>query len=100
MQLRAGNRAVAEHSVQGKGLLLFKKTPNGLRFEGEMVCEAYRTESAPDRTGAAREAIVFELRSLEAVAEMVEEEPNVPGQALEQLRQLAFTTATETLQAC
>ena len=42
MRLRAGNRAIAEHSVQGKGLLLFRKTSEGLRFEGEMVCEGSR----------------------------------------------------------
>ena len=48
MRLRAGNRAIAEHSAQGKGLLLFRKTPDGLRFEGEMVCEGYHTETAAD----------------------------------------------------
>jgi 5-methylcytosine-specific restriction enzyme A len=47
MPLRAGNRAVAEHSADGKGLLLFRKTNEGLRFEGEMVCEAYHYENAP-----------------------------------------------------
>ena len=73
MRLRAGNRAIAEHSAQGKGLLLFQRTSEGLRFEGEMVCEGYHLERARDRTNAEREAIVFELRSLEAVAEQVEE---------------------------
>jgi hypothetical protein len=34
MRLRAGNRAIAEHSALGKGLLLFRKTSEGLRFEG------------------------------------------------------------------
>ena len=67
MHLRADNRAIAEHSGQGKGLLLFRKTSDGLRFEGEMVCEGHHREAAPDRTGATRKAIVFELRSLDAV---------------------------------
>ena len=79
MRLRAGNRAIAEHSAQGKGLLLFRRTPEGLRFEGEMVCEGYHFERARDRTGAEREAIVFELGSLEAVAEKVEAEPAAPS---------------------
>src|SRR5262245_56071112 len=35
MRMRAGNLAVAEHSVNGKGLLLFRKEADGLRFEGE-----------------------------------------------------------------
>jgi 5-methylcytosine-specific restriction enzyme A len=41
MQMHKGNRAIAEHSAAGKSLLLFQKTNAGLRFEGEMVYEAY-----------------------------------------------------------
>lgn len=93
----AGNRAIAEHSGQGKGLLLFRKTPDGLRFEGEMVCEGYHREAAPDRTCATREAIVFELRLLEAVAEKVEQQPIAPDIPPSQvLRQLAFSAASES----
>jgi hypothetical protein len=52
-----------------------------------MVCEGYHRERARDRTGAEREAIVFELRSLEAVAEKVGAEPAAPsGLSLEGLR--------------
>jgi len=96
MRLRAGNRAIAEHSAQGKGLLLFRKTSKGLRFENEMVCEGYHLERAPDRTGAEREAIVFELRSLEGVAEIVESERAAPGLLIEELRQRALAAAMET----
>src|SRR4051794_36043591 len=94
MRLRAGNTAIAEHSAQGKGLLLFRRTSEGLRFEGEMVCEGYHVERAPDRTAVERNAIVFELRSLEAVAQKVEDEPAPSGLTLEQLRQLAFDATT------
>jgi 5-methylcytosine-specific restriction protein A len=99
MSLRAGNRAIAEHSARGKGLLLFQRTSEGLRFEGEMVCEGYHIERAADRTGVELDAIVFELRSLEAVAEKVEEEPARSGLTLEELRRLAFDAATEPSQA-
>ena len=95
MQFRAGNRAVAEHTAQGKGLLLFKKTSHGLRFEGEMVCEGYHHEVAPDRNENSRKAIVFELRSLEAVVQKVEDEPTSSAAVLEELRKLAYA-ATET----
>src|SRR5262249_31416164 len=86
MQLRAGNRAIEEHSVRGKSLLLFRKTSGGLRFEGEMVCEGYHIEPARDRTGAERNAIVFELRALEAIAEKVEAQPIVSSLPLEELK--------------
>jgi 5-methylcytosine-specific restriction enzyme A len=98
MKLRGGNRAIAEHSDQGKGLLLFRKTSDGLRFEGEMVCEGFHLAAARDRTGATREAIVFELRSLDAVAEKVEAEPPPPDVPLQVLRQLAFSAASESSQ--
>src|SRR5947207_5325809 len=66
----------------------------------QMVCEGYHLEHACDRTGAEREAIVFELRSLEAVLEKVEAEAAVPSAlTLEDLRQLAFSAATEPSQA-
>ena len=74
MQIQRGNRALAEHSISGKSLLLFRKTDDGVRFEGEMVYEGHHVERAPDRTGAERNAIVFELRPLEAIAEIVEAE--------------------------
>lgn len=74
MALAKGNRAIAEHSAEGKSLLLFRKTKDGLRFEDEMVYEGHHIEQSPDRTGTQRTALVFELRSLEAVAEAVEAE--------------------------
>jgi 5-methylcytosine-specific restriction protein A len=98
MRLRAGNRAIAEHSAQSKDLLLFRNTLDGLRFEGEMVCEGYHVERAPDRTGAERDAIVFELRSLEAVAENATLAAALTDVTLEDLRQRALTAAAEASQ--
>ena len=77
----------------GKSLLLFRKTADGVRFEGEMVYEGHHVERAPDRTGVDRNAIVFELRPLEAIAEIVEAEGPPPGATLEDLRQRALTAA-------
>lgn len=94
MQIRAGNRAIAEHSANGKGLLLFEKAKKtGLRFVGEMICEGHYYKSAPDTTGAERQAIVFELRALDAITEGVGQESSVAGQALEDLRRLAIDAA-------
>jgi 5-methylcytosine-specific restriction enzyme A len=98
MRLRAGNRAIAEHSDQGKSLLLFKKIGDGLRFEGEMVCGDWHIERAPDRTGVQGEAIVFHLIALDAVSENVESEPTQSGVPLEILRQTAFNSVVKPLQ--
>ena len=42
--------------------------------DSDLVYEGHHIERAPDRTGADRNAIVFELRSLEAIEEVVEAE--------------------------
>ena len=93
MQLQRGNRAIAEHSAQGKNLLLFRNTAAGLRFEGEMVYEGHHIERAPDRTGAGRNAIVFDFRPLEAIEEVLEAEGPPTGATLQELRQRAVTAA-------
>jgi 5-methylcytosine-specific restriction enzyme A len=80
MQLTGGNKAVAEHSASGESLLLFRRAASGLRFEGEMVCETFHYEPSPDREGNNRRAIVFELRPLEAVSEIVDKQ-GVPAKA-------------------
>jgi len=90
MQLQRGNRAIAEHSTLGKSLLLFRQTADGIRFEGETVYERHHVERAPDRKGAERNAIVFELRPLEAIAEIVEGERPSSGITLQDLRQRAL----------
>lgn len=72
MQMIRGNGAILRHSAEGKSLLLFEEVAGGLRFVDEMVYEGHHIERKPDRTGAERDAIVFELRRLSAVVEEVE----------------------------
>jgi 5-methylcytosine-specific restriction protein A len=99
MRIRAGNKAIAGHSEDGKGLLLFRKTRDGLRFEGEMVCEGFRYQSALDREGHERTAIVFELRSLDSVVEAAAERSiAVVNMDLDELRQLALLAASMATQ--
>lgn len=104
MQLQRGNLAIAAHAAEGKSLLLFRKTADGLRFAGEMVYEKHHLETAPDREGNQREAIVFELRPLNAIVEIIENEPDAPQtKSIDELRELALAatiaspTATATV---
>ncbi len=64
-----GNRAIRDHSADGRSLLLFRAELSGLRFHGELVYADHHLERAPDREGNMRDAIVFELRYLAAVEE-------------------------------
>ncbi|WP_248447060.1 HNH endonuclease [Sinorhizobium meliloti] len=95
MAMQRGNAAVANHSANGASLLLFRKTPTGLRFEDEYVYETHHVEKAPDRLGNMRDAIVFELRPVTAVVEKVEEMAPVSPD-LGDLRRRAFAAATAT----
>src|SRR6266446_8073538 len=54
MELQRGNHAVATHAADGKSILLFRKTKEGVRFLGEMVYEKHHIERAPDREGKER----------------------------------------------
>jgi 5-methylcytosine-specific restriction protein A len=98
MSMRAGNKRIAQHSVDGKSLLLFTKTRAGLRFEDEFVYESHHIERAPDREKNLRDAIVFELRPITSVVEVVaEEEPAVRAAVdLEELRKKAMAAANES----
>jgi 5-methylcytosine-specific restriction protein A len=58
-----------------------------------MVYEAHHIERAPDRTGTERDAIVFELRALEAIAEVIEAAGPPPGIELKELHQRALAAA-------
>jgi 5-methylcytosine-specific restriction enzyme A len=62
MQFKRGNRAVRDHIQEGKDLLLFRTDRRGeVQFLGQFECAGYFYQPAPDREGAARAAIVFDL---------------------------------------
>jgi 5-methylcytosine-specific restriction enzyme A len=99
MTMRAGNKAIANHSAEGKSLLLFKKEKAGLRFEDELVYDSHHIERAPDREHNLRDAIVFELRPIESVTEVVEDVEPAAAPAepdLDALRTKAMAAAKES----
>ncbi|WP_375414642.1 HNH endonuclease [uncultured Bradyrhizobium sp.] len=92
MTMQRGNAAIAGHSSEGKSLLLFRDTRDGLQFVDEMVFETYHIERALDRKGAQRNAIVFELRPISAIAEQVDAQP-VEAAPLDELLRRAMAAA-------
>lgn len=82
MEFIRGNLALRDHGINGEELHLFEQEqPSGLRYIGPMVCAGfYELDDVPDRTGAPRRAIVFELVSLdEAMARPAPEEASASG---------------------
>ena len=100
MTIQKGNKAILEHSANGKDLLLFAKIKDGLRFDGTYVCEGVHEEPAPDVDGKMRNALVFELRPLDAITEHLEQESTSQVHDtvadLQTLRDRAIAAATPT----
>lgn len=63
MTLTRGNRAIAEHAVDGRALYLFKSLGkgNGYAYMGEFSCADMFTRTQPDVDGQDRAALVFRL---------------------------------------
>jgi 5-methylcytosine-specific restriction protein A len=62
MTFRAGNKAIRDHAVNGKDLLVFEMLGGGrVKYLGQFMCESWDYQPAPDRAGTMRQAIVFHL---------------------------------------
>jgi 5-methylcytosine-specific restriction protein A len=99
MQLVRGNRAVRDHSIEGRELHLFEDLGNTfLRYRGEVVCGGYEVRpDVPDTLGNLRKAIVFRLvpaDGLKAPTDLEQLDSELP-QDLAALRELAMASATE-----
>lgn len=76
MQLVRGNRAIVDHTSEGRSLLLFQAIGRGqYRFVDEFTCAGYALEDAPDREGRTRRAFVFQLMPTSALAADLEASP-------------------------
>lgn len=73
MQMNKGNRAILEHSKQGKKLHVFGATKKGfVRYWGEAECLGYEEVTRPDAAGVNRRAYVFHLDLSAGVAKGVQ----------------------------
>lgn len=67
MAFDKGNKAIRDHQVDGRDLLLFKQLGKGkpYRFLGEFVCASYETREIPDKSGEIRKGIIFHLLNVD-----------------------------------
>jgi 5-methylcytosine-specific restriction protein A len=95
MMLVRGNRAILQHTEEGKDLHLFKYVGRStVQYVGQMVCTGYEERAAPDRNRVSRKVIVFELTPVSAFAgsttdEFIQEEDHW-AQPLSVLRERAL----------
>lgn len=101
MEFSRGNRAVREHSQDGRALHLFRSLGKGKgqQYLGEFVYASHRIAQGADREGNQRQLIIFQLVPVET-AEIMEsgvassEEGDMPlPKTLEEARALAIAAA-------
>lgn len=101
MEFRGGNRAIRDHSAEGKVLLVFENLGKGkpVRFAGSFQCVGYEFSKGEDQTGAVRKTIVFHLlpseRDTIAEDERAPVERAVESKTLEGLRTKAYELAKD-----
>ena len=103
MQFRAGNKAIRDHSKDGKALHLFEQGKKGyVRYKGEFGLSSYEHREGLDKDKRPRRTIVFHL--VPVSSEKESKEDNREGliqsgidsaETLEALRRRAYTAASE-----
>jgi 5-methylcytosine-specific restriction protein A len=95
MVFAKGNRAIRDHALLAKDLLLFESLGKGkpVRFLGEFVCESYEEVTAKDREQHDRKAFVFHLQRAEEVPNDIQVPPATLELSLNELRIRAYATA-------
>jgi 5-methylcytosine-specific restriction protein A len=93
-----GNKAIRDHMIDGRDLLLFEATKiKGIyRFRGCIAFAGWEIVDALDRDGQQRKAIVFELvpvTEVEAAPSAEVEEAGLENKSLPELRALALAAA-------
>lgn len=98
MTLTRGNRAIAEHSRDGRALHVFATLAKGQgqRYLGEFTYASHELKKGPDKTGSQRQIIVFHLIPLQSPLDQgkywLEDALATPSLDIEEARQLAIAS--------
>ncbi|WP_178131331.1 HNH endonuclease signature motif containing protein [Pseudomonas sp. C1C7] len=100
MTLIRGNRAIAEHAVDGRALHLFRSLGKGKgnEYMGEFSCADMFERTQPDLKGQDRTAIVFRLVPVGVPAEEIQ--PEEPDEEEADLSDSLVTARSAALAAC
>jgi len=96
MQMTGGNKAIANHAMEGRALHVFKALGKGKPYQylGEFTYDSHHYTRRPDKNGADRSVIVFDLlpvgsKQLEALENEGPAGIPSPPKSLAELRQAA-----------
>ena len=95
-----GNRAIRDHSRNGKDLHLFEYVDRGLvRYLGQMVYAGFQRRDVPDLDGNIRSVIVFQFLPLDSFDDTVREHDDAEEQLartpMDELRRRALEVAQD-----
>ena len=97
MVFKGGNKAIRDHSSDGKDLLLFQALGKSMpvRFAGRYSCQSWDTFHGPDREGKERLCIQFHLVKADEtrIDAVVATTPAPRASSLEELREKALKAA-------
>ena len=105
MTLTKGNRAIVDHSKDGRALHVFLtvRKPKGQRYLGEFTYASHEIKDGKDKSGALRKVIVFHLVPVSSIDEDLNDDaPSdlpVSPSGLEQARQRALAAFLPTVEA-
>jgi 5-methylcytosine-specific restriction protein A len=100
MQFVRGNRAIRDHAIDGKDLLLFEATKKRgeYRYRGQFVCANWEMRNGPDTMGDIREAIIFHLIPASGLEQQEPQLPLSTGKlSLGEIKKLAYAAAATHL---
>jgi 5-methylcytosine-specific restriction protein A len=91
-----GNKAIRDHLVNGKELLLFENLGSGTKnkFLGDFACASWEIRVAPDKNRNRRRVIVFHLVQQEELDSAIPAATVSTGQPLEELRRRAYAASS------
>ncbi len=98
MEFIRGNKAIRDHAIDGKELLLFEalKRKGDYRYAGKFDCAGWHMRDARDAEGATRRVIAFELVPAEARTDATNDVKPDANLSLADLRTRALEAATAT----
>src|SRR3546814_12952795 len=93
MSMIRGNRAIRDHALDGKDLLIFEKAGSGapVHFLGIFACAGWEVEQQPDTVGTMRDAIVFTLVPIDTdIGNAAKARDEISSLGLNELRERAY----------
>ncbi len=96
MTFTKGNKAIRDHQVDGRDILLFEQLGKGrpYRFLGEFACTSHEIKTIPDGEGTNRQGIIFHLLNIDEEWDEVKLTHTNQKAALGDLRTRAYQAAT------